>query len=264
MATQDTTYLPAWMAAMRSSTRGQVIYDMLNALEDSGVAASARLAMPNQPTTADTVTIGADVYEFVTTAGAVADDANIAVEIGGSAAATRANLIAAINAADPDNRHPNITNVATTAAALANGTEALVADELTTDVRIRTADAAGGTVQGGDPSIVLAEAITDAADVWKEGNINLNTLGGRAAGDRASTLAEVTVTAAMITNGLRVDVPFTPSRFTVQVLTSAGVVVGTTSTDTFAIDNDGILVTFGGGAAPDAQAGDLLQLFIVE
>ncbi len=53
MATQDTTYLPAWMAAMRSSTRGQVIYDMLNSLEDSGVAASARLAMPNQPTTAN-------------------------------------------------------------------------------------------------------------------------------------------------------------------------------------------------------------------
>jgi hypothetical protein len=77
-------------------------------------------------------------------------------------------------------------------------------------------------------------------------------------------VAEVTITAAMITNGLRVDVPFTPTRFEVQVITSAGVVIGTTSADTFAIDNDGILVTFGGGIAPDMQATDILRLTITE
>lgn len=263
MSTQPDSYEAHWQAAMRGGAIGSVIFGMLNDLEDNGVSASARLVMSAQPVTTNTVTIGADVYEFVTAAGAVADNANIAVEIAGSAALTLVELIAAINADKSDNRHANITNVATTAAALANGTENLLADALGTSLRIRVADAPGGTVIGGDPSIVLAESITDAADVWLEGNINMNTLGGRAAQVAKRTFAEVTVTAAMITNDLRIDVGFTPTRFGVQVITSAGVVIGTTSADVFAIDNDGILVTFNGGAAPDIQATDLLRIEIV-
>lgn len=262
MSTQPANYLAHWIAALRGTAIGTAIYNLLNELEDVGVSASARLAFPNQPTTADTIDIGADTYEFVTAAGAVADDANIAVEIGASAAETLTNLVAAINADDSDDTHANITNVATDAPAKANGTESLFADELGTDLRIRAADDVGGTVIGGSPDVLLAESIADAADVWKEGNVNLNTLGGRAAGSRQRTLAEVTITAAMITNDLRLDVGFTPSRFTVQVLT-AGVVIGTTSTDAFSIDNDGILVAFGGGAAPDMQVGDVLRVEIV-
>lgn len=264
MSTMDETYRGAWQAAMRNDTRGNAVFSMLNSMEDSGVAASSRFAMPNQPTTGDTVDVGADVYEFVTASGAVADDANIAVAIGADAGETRDNWIAAVNATYEPNEHPNITNVATTGPALANGTEALFADEVGTDVRLRNADEAGGTVEGGSPDILLAEAVTDPADVWKEGNVNMNTLAGRAGIVRQHTLAELVVTAAMITTGdVRVDVPFTPTRFMVEVYTSAGV-QRDAGTDSFAIASDGVVITLGGGAAPDIQATDVVRLLIVE
>jgi hypothetical protein len=248
--------------ALRNTAKGNKIFTMLDQLEDSGIAASARLAFPNQPTTADTIDIGADTYEFVTASGNVADDANIAVEIGGSAALTLANLVVAVNAGTTGNQHANINNIADTAPALANGTENLVADAVGTDLRIRTASYPGGDVKSGDPSIVLAEAITDAANVWKEGNVNMNTLAGRAQQNSRTTLAKITVTAAMITNGAKIDCPFTPAHFIAQAVTSAGVPRGTTGTDAYTIANDGILVTFGGGAAPDIQATDVIYLQI--
>jgi hypothetical protein len=260
--TLDNQDLRHLQVGLRNNRIGRKVFDMLSDIEDSGVVAGAPLAMPNQPVTTNTIDVGADVYEFVTSAGNVADDANIAVEIKGSAALTRAELIAAINATNEANEHANINNVADDAAALANGTEKVVADEVGTDVRVRNADAPGGNPLAGDQDILLAEAITDAADIWKTGDVNMNTLGGRAQGARQRTLAEITVTAKMITNGHRIDAPFTPTRFSVQV-TTAGVVIGTTSSDAYAIANDGLQVTFGGGAAPDMQVGDVLRVELV-
>lgn len=244
---------------LRHRATGRAVAGLLDDAVDNGSLASASLVLSAQPTTTDTIGIGGDTYEFVAAAGNVANDANIAVEIGASAAATRANLIAAINATDADNQHATINNVADTAPALANGTEDVVADEVGTDVRVRTADAPGGNVLGASPSLVLAEVITAAADIWKEGNVNMNTLGGAAPASRAHAIAEVTVTAAMVTNGKQVSFPFTPTRFRVQVTDSFGVVRGNGS-DSFAIANDGVLVTFGGGADPDIQATDVLQI----
>jgi len=244
---------------LRSNAIGAKVYTMLDEGEEQGVVSSCTLLFANQPTTTDTVTIGADVYEFVTAAGQVADDANLAVEIKGSAALTLVELVAGVNAADANNQHANINNVADDTPALVNGTENLVADVIGTTMRIRSADAPGGNVVSGNPSIVLAEAITDAADIWDVGDVNMNTLSGRDQDNKRTAVAEVTITAAMITNDLRVDFPFVPVRWSAEVHTSAGV-VRPAGTDAYTIGSSGIVVAFGGGASPDIQATDVLVL----
>jgi len=227
---------------------------------DMGVIQTAQLILSAQPVATDTIDIGVDKYEFLSAAGSVAIDTNIAVLIGGSAAATRANLIAAISATDPDNLHDTLFLIDGVTPAVANGTEAYVADEVGNNVRIQSADVAGGTPQPSSASTVLAEAITDAADVWDVGNVNLNTLGGVVAGMHQEGRAAITVTAAMVTNGLKILFPFTIGGFIVQVRTAAGVLQGTTGTDTFVPTGANMLVTFGGGAAPDIQATDIISI----
>jgi len=229
---------------------------------DMGSIPSAELILSNQPTDADTIDIGADTYEFIDSGVnlLVTADANIAVLIGGSAAATRANLIAAINATDGDNQHDSCLLTDGVTPAVANGTENLLADEVGNNVRIRYADAPGGSVTPGDPSIVLAEAITHAADIWTVGNVNLNTLAGYAPGMHQEARTSVAVTAAMITNGLDIEFPFTVGGFLVQIRTSAGVIQGTTGTDTFLASGTAVAVVFGGGGAPDIQATDVITI----
>lgn len=259
MSTLDNNDKRHLQVGLRNNRIGAKVFDFLDDVEDAGVVASSRLVLSDQPTATDTIGIGSDTYEFVATGGNVADDAYIAVEIGGDAGETRDNLIAAINATDPDNEHPNINNVADDAPAKSNGTEAVVADEVGTSVRVRSADVAGGNALAADPSIVLAESITAAADIWITGDVNLNTLAGRAQRNSRATLAKVAITAAMITNGLYIDLPFTPDRFTVQVQDSSGVVRGH-GADAFVINGDVLEVTFNGGADPDIQATDTLLI----
>lgn len=196
-----------------------------------GGCATATLAMPNQPIATNTITIGADIYEFDGVG------VNINVVIGAAAADTRANLIAAINT---------------------QGTEDVVADEIGTGVRIRSADAPGGNPVGADPNILLAEAITDAADVWDVGNVNLNTLGGEVPAQAIgqSTLA---ITADMITAGaVRIDFPFTVLGYILIGKTAAGVFANGGADDS-AIANGGVVVTLNGGVG-DYAATDVLTV----
>lgn len=137
------------LAALTTTAQNNIVA-AINELDgeaatDAGSIASARLAMPNQPLANDTIDIGGDTYEFDGVGG------NINVVIGGSAAATRGNLITAINT---------------------NGTESVFADEVGTSVQIQLADAPGGTPTVGTASLVLQEAITDAADVWNQADID--------------------------------------------------------------------------------------------
>lgn len=230
------------------------------AVTDRGVIPSAALLFAQQPTDGDTVTIGADVYEFVNAAvnTVINDDTHIAVVIGASAAATRANLIAAINATDADNQHATITLADTITPALSNGTERVVADEVGTTVRIRGANAAGGTPTAGAPSIVLAEAITHAADIWSVGNVNLNTLGGIGASAIPSARSSFTVTAAMVTNGFQLAFPFTVVGFTLFARASTGGIRAGAVGDLAVISTTNINFTFSGGAAPAWQATDVI------
>ena len=135
----------------------------------------------------------------------------------------------------------------------------LLVDEIGTTVRVRYADGVGGTPLAGDPNIALVQTITDAADVWDVGDVNMNTLGGGAAGYREKAQTSLTVTAEMITSGARLDFPFTVAGFRVQVRTGAGVIRGN-GTDAYTLTSTGIAIAFGGGAAPDAQATDILDI----
>lgn len=189
----------------------------------NGIVAVARLFMPNQPVDTNTIGIGADVYEFDSGGGVTAP--NIAVTIGGSAAATRANLISAINTL---------------------GTAFVRADEVGTAVMVRSAVTRGGSATPADPNVALTEAITDALDFWDVGNVNLNTLSGQAYAYIKQATAVLTVNAGMVTAAsfFVADFPFTPSGFTFQVRTSAGVIK--LVTDAVTIVNTAILYTLAG------------------
>lgn len=227
-----------------------------------GSVSNAVLNMATNPTDADTLTIGADVYEFclVATNDDLANATNIGVVIGVDVATTRLSLIAAINATDTDNAH-SVLDKSTGGAAIANGTENVIA-RLTAanDIQIRSADAEGNNLISGLPSIVLAEGLTAAADIWQEGNVNVNTLGGRVPQPYGMAIQCKTLTAAMITNTVRFSFPFTVNAFVVQMRDSAGKVRqdGDLWSDTYVITNGDVLATYTGGVAPDAQATDVV------
>lgn len=232
------------------------------ALSNAGAIPSAKLALANQPTDGDTLTIGADVYEFVNTAvdTIINNDTRIAVVIGATAAATRANLIAAINATDANNQHATVTLADELTPAKANGTETVFADEVGTTVRIQGADVVGGNPTAGEYSIALGEAITHAADIWNVGNVNLNTLADGAASARSVTFASVTVTAAMISNGYSVVFPFTVVGFTLFAQAATGGIRAGAVGDLAVASGTSIGLTFSGGAAPAWQATDVLTI----
>lgn len=232
-------------------------------VDASGACASAQCKMATNPTATNTLTIGADVFEFVAAAGDVAADVNIAVEIKGSAELTLDELINAINAVDANNQHPTIFLTDSTTPALANGTEAVLADKIgTTELRIRSADKAGGQLKGASPSIVLAEALTDAADIWDVGNVNLNTLAGNTP-VTAQGRTSIAITAAMVTAGnYQLDFPFIVAGFVVSVRTTADVIKAIGGADKAELANDGILLTLaGGGIAEDINATDVVEVF---
>jgi hypothetical protein len=166
---------------------------------DAGVAPSAVLDFPSQPTPGNTLTVGADLYEFQPAAASVTADTNIAVLIGANAAATLTNWIAAVNAITVNNQSASIFRTNGTTPALANGTENVVAGNgFGTQAWLRTSLVPGGDVAPSNPDILLGENITAAGDVWIYGNVNMNTLGGTVAGLRPQCAGTVVVTGAMV------------------------------------------------------------------
>ncbi len=160
------------------------IVDQVNLLsEDTGHAAQACLFLATQPTATNTVTIGADVYEF--------DGAgsNINIALGIDAAADRVALIAAINS---------------------EGTELVVADAPTTpatSVRIQPALRVGGTAQiGAGTSVAVSETLADASDVWNVANLNES---GAPAYKKVAR-GKIVVTSESIASLFTLELPFTP------------------------------------------------------
>ena len=235
---------------------------------DPGAVPVNELVLAVIPVTTNTFGIGGVTYEFLTAAGAsVANDANIAIPLGADAAATLVNAIAAVNGTATQNAL--LKNVAGTAPALyKNTTVKVVADANGTSMRVRPAYSIGGAVKPSNPSITVAEAITDAGDIWTQGNVNFNTLGGRAiAENRRLGVQSKTITAAMITNKTRFEFGFTPATIAgVTIMDSAGKLRYRASLtgDTFVITGTGVLATFAGGAAPDIQATDVVTVTVTE
>lgn len=222
----------------------------------------------NQPTDGDILTIGADVYEFVDTGvnTVINDDTRIGVVIGGNAAATLVNLAAAVNGAGTAGAAVTLADTVTPC--LEDGTENVTASIAGTELVCEYADAPGGTPTPGNPSIVLAESVTDAACIWVEGNVNVNTLGGRAAGGRAYSRQTQTVSAAMITKTRMVfRFPFTPVGFNIMVRSAAGrprfgsaAAAADGCTDTFAISGKDVVVTLGATPVTDIVATDVVTV----
>lgn len=130
---------PATDADHLTSHLAGISIEMAGMVQSLGCSASAVISQSGVPVAAETITIGADVY--------VADTDFVI----GAAEATMDNLITAINT---------------------TGTENVLATKLgATSFILNAADAPGGTIIGGDPSIVLASTLTNY--VLETGAVNL-------------------------------------------------------------------------------------------
>lgn len=216
-----------------------------------GEVCAARLNMATDPSNADTVTIGGHVFKFLTTL--IAADTTTQVTRGVSAAATRAAFIDAIN---------GTANVLVVPATTPH-TLALLADEVDTSrVRIRQASSKGGSVRIAAPtSVAVSESLTNASDVWDCANMNET---GCAPG-LACQMVRRAITATMITaTKTHFEFPFTPTKFVASVKLSTGGHRVLDADDLFTISGNAIKLTLAGGAAPDIQATDIVQLWASE
>ena len=196
---------------------------------NSGVIAMSSFAYTGQPSDTETLTIGADVYEFCTAAGSVASDTNIGVVIGGTARATYDNLVAAINASDADNAHATLFQTDDTTPAVANGTEDVLAvavnggNTATGTIYLYAADATGGDkVEGAGPDIALSDTATNGGP-WRKTNLNL-TFGAGYDGATKQCHGKHAIVAANLTDTqpVLVPLPFAPQSWNVQVRSADG------------------------------------------
>ena len=205
--------------------------EMAGMAQDDGCAASAVIIQAGQPNPADTLIIGADTYTFVAAAAAPFE-----VTIAGTAAGTMTNLITE---------------------AQTNGTEQLLWESLSaTTAQITSADAAGAApnVLGADPSIVLNSASATNYS-FNTGDVNMNTLAGRAASQQTFAATTLTITTAMTTATLaRISFPFAVTSFQITA-TSSGVPVAFTA-DTFTIDGNDVVL----GLGTDLANGDVVHI----
>jgi len=211
--------------------------------------AQANIRLNTQPTAADTITIGADVYEFVATLGAQTGT-HIGVLRGASAAAALANIISAINGS---------AGLGTTYSA--HGTEAVVASIYNTDfLHIEPAVQNGGTVVvGTKPNIALSDALT-AVIAWD--HTNLGNLGGNVA--LKTVVHKIVVDATNLAADFDVKIPGTITKSEVLFVTDASNVVDTTGkAASILLTNvparNAVTVDFNGGGT-DPVATDIVYL----
>lgn len=182
-----------------------------------GYAAQAQLYLGTLPTAADTVTIGADVYEF-NGAGV-----NINVPITPlDLPATRLALVNAINT---------------------SGTEHVLAtdDAINNLVNLCYAASPGTSpVFGPAASIALSSSLISGTDNWNQANINAT---GGIANHNFYADGWLTVTAENLLFPVRIGVPFTPSA--VNMITTLS---GTTATITSVVRE--IILDLAAGATP--------------
>lgn len=202
--------LLASVASVDGATEGHVAYNAI--------------AIAVNPTAGDTLTIGADVYEFVAAGGDVAADTNIGVVRGADVATSMANLIAGIHATYANLEYTGLFQTDSSTPALKNGTENVFAFYGGGVLNLQAADAPGGNiVSGTTPSIACSDALTEAT-AWTFANLNLSTGGSF----RPTQVARVSfaITAGQISAGsvvIRVPVQSADMVAYYSVFTAAGV-----------------------------------------
>jgi hypothetical protein len=223
-----------------------------------GVIPGSRLAFSVDPANLDVLAIGGKTFQFLTALGAAG--ANVQVKRGAGASATLTNLIAAING---DTTNANWVEATTPFAVT------VVADApIATQLRIRLAygfDAnglwnpkRGGTAFAGViGSTALTATITAGAAAWSNANLNAT---GKSPADVYESYGKVTITAAMITNGfMDIELPFTPTIYSVYVVDTTGLQRNITDLVTLAAGS--IHIALAGGASPKIQATDVVHFW---
>jgi hypothetical protein len=217
----------------------------------SGMPAQNRLRLLGAPGAAaagDTVTIGADVYEFRgDTPPTGGDAARIWVYNGAASVNSRTNLVAAIN---------GTVNPAIIANQVA--TEAFFAevDHVTVgDVTIVSADAVGGTPCPSATAAACADGLTTVTDIWDNATCRFGAL----AGSLQHSRAVVTVLAADIAKAtLQLHFDFTPYHYVVLNRTTHA------NMEAITIVGNSLSIALAGGAPPNIQANDVLDVFVSE
>lgn len=201
------------------------------------------LGAPGAAVEGNTVTIGADVYEFRgSTPPAGGTAGRIWVYNGADSAASRTNLINAIN---------GVVDAATITRDGTN-TETVVASAgiTTGDVVIKSATAIGGSVTPSASVIACAETLATATDVWDQAN----TYGGLALQPRSMMALAITLTADMVAKGtVEFFVGFTPIAATVTNRSRP-------QDEAYTISGNAVSLTLAGGGSPNNQAGDIIDV----
>jgi len=219
--------------------------------ETTGAALRANLHMDVVPTAGDTVSIGADTYEFRGAAGQMSNDAFIGVLIGGDAQTSLANLGNAINGAGTGATDGILDNAGTAPCALVNGTEPIGALAPGANDMPITCLGPDGTETAGFPAanIVLADNLSDGGDQF-----NLPALPAASTtqtGSRSCVVGPVTYDAVTVVAGsprtIEGVLPFLPRTHTIAVSGAAGVDVATA----------GVAVTYAGGGGGAAYIIDI-------
>jgi len=203
------------------------------------------LGAPAAIAAADTVTIGADVYEFRADSPPSGGTAGrIWVYNGASSADSRANFINAVNGVVDSG---TITRDGT-------NTETVVASAgiTTGDVVIQSADAIGGNVIPSITPIACSEVLTTGTDIWDA----VNTYNGIAQSSKQIVAVTLTLTAAQIAKGdVQVYCDFTP--ISVVIINRSR-----PQNEVYTITGDAVSLTLTGGASPNNQTGDVLDIII--
>lgn len=203
------------------------------------------LGAPGAIVEGDTVTIGADVYEFRSSTPPSGGTAGrIWVYQGANSAASRVNFINAVNGVVDA---PTITRDGT-------NTETVVAAAgiTTGDVVVQSADAIGGSIVPSAAAIGCSEVLTTVTDIWDEAN----TYNGLAQATRQAIAITLTLSAAMIAKGdVQIYCDFTP----VSVILSNR---SRPQDEAYTITGDAVSLTLTGGGSPNNQAADVLDIVI--
>ena len=212
----------------------------------SGVIPSARMT-GGTPVNGNVFAIGAGTYQFVTSLGAPTTYTQIKVL--GSAALSLAAAVHAINGV----ADTNVVQGSTSTVA------PVVADIVSTSLRIRLADARGGNPIAGVAASTAPTATVGGGGVWDAANLNVS---GKSSGDSQVSIGQVAITAGMITAGyFNVELPFTPTVYQFDAYSAAGLLLAIT--DTVTIAGNSLLITLGGGGAPALVATNVISFMAI-
>jgi hypothetical protein len=201
------------------------------------------LGAPGAAVEGNTVTIGADVYEFrASTPPAGGTAGRIWVYNDATSAASRTNLIDAINGVVDAAR---ITRDGT-------NTELVVASAgiTTGDIVVQSSATIGGTPAPSATPVACSDGLDTATDIWDAAN----TYNGIAQQPRQVAAVSITLSAAMIAKGnVQAYFSFTP-RTAIPINRSRP------QNEVYTITGNAVSLTLAGGASPNNQAADVIDI----